>query len=142
MTFKRRPDILLAGLFALSMSACTNETGPIPAYAGIAPDETVYFAGNEPFWSGETAGDTLRYATPEKPDGSVIEISRFAGNSGISISGVLDGAAFDMVVTQAVCNDTMADRTYPFVVTLSLGSEVREGCAWTDAKPYSPRTYP
>ena len=106
-------------------------------YSGIAPEETIRFTATEPFWSGDVSGQTLTYSTPENIDGSIIQVQRFAGNNGLSFSGVLEGASFDMAITPGECSDGMSDRTYPFTVTLKVGGEQRSGCAWTDSRPFS-----
>ena len=41
-----------------------------------------------------------------------------------------------MTVTPGACSDGMSDRTYPYTVTLKIGDDTREGCAWTDAQPF------
>lgn len=124
-------------LLALTLAACqsADEERSTEAWSGIGPDETVYFGGTEPFWGGETSGESLTYKTPENIDGSIISVTRFAGNSGIGISGELEGETFDMTVTEGECSDGMSDRTFPFTVTLLIGEEKRFGCAHTDARP-------
>jgi uncharacterized membrane protein len=107
------------------------------AYDGIAPDEILHFTGTEPFWGGEVSRGTLRYSTPEDQDGTEIAVERFAGRGGIAFSGQLDAAPFEMMVTPLECSDGMSDRTYPFTVTLQIGEEVRNGCGWTDKKPFA-----
>ena len=134
-----RPAALLLTLSALT--ACTATGSPdaqqTEAFAAIAPDERVRFNGTEPFWGGEVSGTRLRYSTPENIDGVPITVERFAGNNGLSFAGQLDGAAFDLMITQGSCSDGMSDRTYPFHATLRLGGgEIRNGCAWTDAQPF------
>ena len=132
----------LAAAACLVLAACQGAgssepgTGPTQAFDAIAPGETVRFTGTEPFWGGEVAGDRLRYSTPENIDGEVLQVARFAGNNGLGYSGRLDGKPFDMTVTPGTCSDGMSDRRYPFTVTLRIGEERREGCAWTEAKPY------
>lgn len=107
------------------------------AYAGIGEGETLRFTGTEPFWGGSVTGSELRYETPEKPDGTVIKVQRFAGNNGLAFTGMLDGGAFDMAVTESACSDGMSDRTYPFTVTLTVRGALRSGCAWTDARGFT-----
>ncbi|MGB3754518.1 MAG: hypothetical protein WA954_11560 [Parerythrobacter sp.] len=124
----------------LLLGACGTDTATIAQYNGIGADETIYFSGNEPFWGGETTGETLRYTTPEHPDGSMFSVRRFAGNNGLGITGSLEGKSFDMVVTPGTCLDTMADRAYPYVVTLMLNKELREGCGWTERQPFTATT--
>ena len=113
-----------------------GDAGDNAAFSAIGPGETIEFTGTEPFWGGEVEGDMLRYSTPENIDGQRIEVTRFAGRGGLSLSGSLNGARFDMTITEAECGDGMSDRTYPFVATLRLGEEIRNGCAWTQARPF------
>ena len=107
------------------------------AFDGIGPSETIFFLGNEPFWGGNSEGETLIYTTPENPDGIELGVTRFAGLNGIGLTGTLADELFIMAVTEAQCSDTMSDRTYPFTVTLKIGEDVRSGCAWTKASPFS-----
>lgn len=122
--------VLLAG--CASATGTSEQTAP---FDGIAADETVYFGGTEPFWGGQTSGQSLTYTTPENIDGTTIAVRRFAGNVGIGVSGTLEGQAFDMTVTPGECSDGMSDTTYPLTVTLRIGEEQREGCGWTDRLP-------
>jgi uncharacterized membrane protein len=158
MTVQRPPLVLLALPLALGAcgsepagedgaqtdrTAATQAPGDAPGnadtapYSGIAPGETIHFTGTEPFWSGDVSGQTLTYSTPENIDGSTIQVERFAGRNGLSLSGQLEGAPFDMAVTPGECSDRMSDRTYPFTVTLEVGNEQRRGCAWSDSRPFS-----
>ena len=111
----------------------TSETAP---YAEIAEDEVLRFLGNEPFWGGEVSGKTLTYKTPEDQDGTVIAVERFAGRGGIAFSGLIEGEDFEMTVTPLECSDGMSDRTYPFTVTLEIGEDRRNGCAWSEQHPF------
>jgi uncharacterized membrane protein len=117
----------------------TASTAP---YDGIAENETLRFTGTEPFWGGEVAGEALTYSTPENADGEAIAVERFAGRGGLSFHGTLDEQAFEMMVTPLECSDGMSDRTYPFTVTLKLGEEMRNGCGWTDAQPFTGPEHP
>jgi uncharacterized membrane protein len=135
----------LASALLLALSGCHAAGGDgaaIPGdskdhqpYAGIGEAETLHFTGTEPFWGGQVLGQTLTYTTPDKPAGQTIAVSRFAGRGGLSYSGMLEGTAFAIVVTPGTCSDGMSDRSYPFVATLRLGEETRNGCAWSDAHP-------
>lgn len=133
---------LLLGLCALA--GCHQAAQNVPGdsedhrpWHGIADDEAVHFTGTEPFWGGEVSRTELTYKTPEKPEGETITISRFAGRGGLSFSGTLPEGAMTLAVTPGKCSDGMSDRSYPFVATLQIGSEVRQGCAWTGRQPYS-----
>lgn len=136
----------IAAAALISLTACqpgpegpegTTRDTPGEAFSDIAASETVTFTGTEPFWGGEVTGETLTYSTPENIDGTTILVERFAGNNGLGYSGTLDGQAFDMTVTPGECSDGMSDRTYPFTVTLQIGDEQRNGCAWSEGKPFS-----
>ncbi|HKX77725.1 MAG TPA: hypothetical protein VJM34_04315 [Novosphingobium sp.] len=128
----------------LLMSACqSGGSAGLPGdgsdtrpFAGIAANQTVHFTGTEPFWGGTVTGATLTYSTPEN-SGTGISVQRFAGRGGLSFSGTLGGKALDMMVTEGACNDGMSDRGYPFTVTLRLGTETRNGCGWTQARPFT-----
>ena len=132
---------LCVGMAGLALAACAPDSATdgdraAPTFDGIAADETVNFTGTEPFWGGEVRGDTLTYSTPEDIEGTQIAVSRFAGLGGVSWSGELDGQPFDLSLTEGECSDGMSDRTYPYTVTLKIGDDTREGCAWTDAQPF------
>ena len=134
--------ILFAALPALLLAACNTGSGDVPeglatgTFAGIGAGEVVHYIGTEPFWNGAAGGGLALYATPENPDGSEFAVERFAGNNGLGISGRLDVAAFDLMITPGDCSDGMSDRTYPYTATLLVGDEQRQGCAWTDSQPY------
>ena len=133
----------LALLAALALAGCGTDTEGLPGgedrqpYAGIAEDERLRFTGTEPFWGGEVSGGTLIYSTPEEQDGTAIEVERFAGRGGVSWTGTHQGEPFVLAAAEAPCSDGMSDRTYPFTVTLQLGSETRGGCGWTEARPFT-----
>ena len=127
---------------ALLLAACQSGaddagSGPTQVYSGIGENERVYFTGTEPFWGGEIAGGEALYTTPENQDGERFDIERFAGNNGLSFTGNIDGQGFDLMITPGDCSDGMSDRTYPFVATLNVDDEQREGCAWTDKQSFS-----
>lgn len=107
------------------------------AYAGIAADELLRFTGTEPFWGGQAAGGTLTYTTPDNPDGLTIRVDRFAGRNGVSFSGRLEDRDLVMAISPGRCGDGMSDRVYPFNVTLRIGDEIRNGCAWSDDHPFA-----
>ena len=126
---------------ALLVPSCTGgssgETGPKEAFSGIGDRERISAAGTEPFWRVDINDGLAVYTTPENQAGLRFPVRRFSGNSGLGITGTLPGMTFDLTVTPGQCSDAMSDRTYPFVATLRLGSQVREGCAWTDVKAFS-----
>ncbi len=141
-------SVVILAVLSLSLAACNSHGGAMDAtksadgttprnYAGIGVDETLHFAGTEPFWSGSVTGTALVYETPEAPKGTAIEVHRFTGNNGLALSGTLAGGAFDMAVTESVCSDGMSDRRYPFTVTLQVAGGTRSGCAWTDKRSFT-----
>lgn len=143
-----RRTVSLAALAVLTLAGCHvsrgENNGGVPGdsqspqtFQGISATETLHFVGTEPFWGGEARGSVLRYETPETPAGTQVEIRRFAGRNGLGLSGKLGDKDFDMTVTPGACSDGMSDRKFPFVVTLKLGDEVRNGCGWTDRQRYT-----
>lgn len=138
---------LAATLFVLSLAACSSggddgsrapgDRSDTRPYADIGGDELLHFTGTEPFWGGEASGGTLTYTTPDRPDGWTIRVDRFAGRNGVSFSGSLEDRSFVAAVSPGRCGDGMSDRVYPFNVTLRIGEEVRNGCAWSDAHPFA-----
>ncbi len=136
-----RVPVIIA--ISLAAAAChqAGETANVPGtspegFNAIAPDEVISFGGTEPFWGGTITGDELTYSTSENVGGEVVRVKRFTGQGGLGFSGGLGGRNFDLLITQGRCSDGMSDRTYPYVATLRLGEELREGCAHTDRQPY------
>lgn len=116
--------------------------GPAATFSGIAKDETIRFVGTEPFWSGEIVDTQLRYATPENARGERVTVRRFAGNNGLAYTGTLKDQAIDLAITPGACSDGMSDRRFPYVATLKLGDEQRNGCAWTSRQPFTEPNQP
>lgn len=114
-----------------------GESSRTEAFSRIAPEEIVRFTGTEPFWGGQVSFTTLTYSTPENPDGTTIEVERFAGLGGVSWTGEYEGAPFTLAVTPGQCSDGMSDRTYPYVATLQVQGEQRNGCAWSEQDPFT-----
>lgn len=135
---------LAAPFCLLALAACQPAAQNVPGetndqrpWDGIAENEVVHFVGTEPFWSGEATATKLTYASPENPEGEVIDVTRFAGRGGVSYSGTLAAGSMTLAVTPGKCSDGMSDREFPFIATLQIGSEVRKGCAWTERQPFS-----
>ena len=116
--------------------------GDVEVFSGIREGETVRFTGTEPFWNGTVASGEATYTTPDNIEGVTFPVERFAGNSGVSFSGMMDNQRWDMMVTPGECSDGMSDRDYPYTVTLMIGEEHRRGCAWTDRQPFEERRTP
>lgn len=136
---KYAPGFLAAALLAACSPTSgdgitTEESAP---YDGIGADEIITLAGTEPFWGITIANTVATYSTPENIEGSVFEVSQFAGNNGLGFSGKLDGADVTITVTPGECSDNMSDRTYPFTATVVLGEDNLTGCGYTDQQPFS-----
>lgn len=123
---------------ALLAAAC-QAAGPQRAdtFSAIAPAETVYLVGTEPFWSGEIAGGEAVWTTPEVMAGTRFRVDRFAGNNGLAFTGRMGAETFDVMVTAGRCSDGMSDRSYPYIATVKLGDRQLEGCAWTDRQAFT-----
>lgn len=140
-------NVFTAGALALLLAGCSSEPDAnLPGnlqderpFAGIAESEVLRLTGTEPFWGGEIKHGTFTYTTPENMEGQAIEVVRFAGRGGLSFSGELDGQAVDIAITPGECSDGMSDRTYPFVATLQIGDEQRNGCASSAVHPATGR---
>ncbi|CCA91772.1 COG3650 family protein [Novosphingobium sp. PP1Y] len=137
--FVARRGLLAA---SLTLAACQPGASDVPGdsndhrpWNGIAKDEVVHFIGTEPFWGGKAEGTSLTYTTPENPEGETIAVARFAGRGGLSLSGSLSGGEMTLAITPGECSDGMSSADYPFGVTLRIGDEVRQGCAWTRNNP-------
>jgi uncharacterized membrane protein len=134
--------IAVAGAVLLAACQQGSESGTAPGtspqgFTAIAADEVISFGGTEPFWGGSITGSALTYTTPQNIDGTTIAVERFIGQGGLGFSGKLEGLDFDLLITQGECSDGMTDRTYPYVATLKLGRDLRQGCAHTDKQPFS-----
>ena len=127
---------------APSAVATIADGSTLAGIAGIAADETISFSGTEPFWNGKVGGGRLTYATPENQAGETIAVRRFAGNNGLGFTGTMAGQPLDLTVTPGQCSDGMSDRVFPLTATLRIGTEQRNGCAWTDRRPYSQERAP
>lgn len=145
MHFPTRQLAPLAAL-AFALAACQPGGGSETAggiatdaktFDGIRADETISLVGTEPFWGGTISSGELNYTTLENQTGQKIAVRRFAGNNGLGFSGSLDGEALDLAITPGDCSDGMSDRRFPFVATLRIGDEQRDGCAYTDRQPFT-----
>lgn len=131
--------------FVLLIAACSQTSGEISrdseAFDGIASTASISVLGNEPFWGLEIVPEgesySATYSNPENIEGTTFEMTRFAGNNGVSFSGELDGEAVQVALTPGNCSDTMSDRSYPYSATASLGGSMLLGCAYTSDEPFT-----
>jgi uncharacterized membrane protein len=113
---------------ATPASAVPGSAAKAPVAAPIVPAK-VRALGTEPFWNAQIHGEALTYTTPENQKGQRATLVRRDQANGAEFSGKLGGAAIHVAVTKRTCSDGMSDRSYPFTVVLTLGSDRREGCA-------------
>lgn len=85
--------------------------------------------GTEPFWGAEVDGGTLRYSTPEYPDGMSVAVTRKAAGGTVTFAGTIDGKPLELAVSKGPCSDGMSDTVYPFSVTRTIGPDIQRGCA-------------
>ena len=130
------------GTGGTASSDLPGDPGSHKPFAGITDGDTVRMTGTEPFWGATLQGTELTYTTPDNPAGDKITVSRFAGRGGLGISGATGGKTLDLTITQSECSDGMSDRTYPYTVTLGIGDDFRQGCAWTDRQPFTGQEHP
>lgn len=138
-----RAGITLAAAM-LVVGACGEnpgnpKPGDVPVFGAIAESESITVLGTEPFWSARIEGLQLRYTTPESPNAAPVTVNRFAGNGGLGFSGTLAAAPLQLAISPGACSDGMSDRRYPYTATLSIGSTLMQGCAYTDRQPFADR---
>jgi uncharacterized membrane protein len=136
-----------AAILPVAMAACHSgggAGGAVPGdrsdtrpFAQIEPGDAIHVTGTEPFWGGDVTAQVFAYKTAEQPEGRRVTVARFAGRGGLSFSGMLEDRDLTLAITPGACSDGMSDRAYQLVATLRVGEEIRTGCAWTDAMPYT-----
>jgi len=85
--------------------------------------------GTEPFWGGTVSGTRVRYMTPERQFGDVVETQRTFGAGSETYRGSFHGRPFVLTLARGPCSDGMSDRQHAFSATLEVGGETRRGCA-------------
>lgn len=111
-----------------------GDTGDTSPYAGIGGDDEVRFVTATPASSGRVRGATATLTHGDPDESSAIAVDRFAGRGGMSWGGTYNGSPFRLAVTEGRCVD--AGREYPFVATLLVEGEQRNGCAWTEERGF------
>lgn len=111
----------------------TKGEGQRLSIAGHAPSECSHAAyrarGNEPFWSIDAIGDTLRWTTPSAPAPIVFGNARRAGrDDGFDVSATQDGATITLSSTDALCRDSMSGMPHPHTVTVRINGASYRGC--------------
>ena len=130
-------------LTACSQADSIDADGAV--YDGIGPAEMITLGGTEPFWDvivspqndGSYQATLKTFGYPDEAGERSLEVSRFAGNNGVSFSGDFEGKPVFIAITPGDCSDGMSDRSYPFAATVSLEGTTLLGCAYTDVSPFS-----
>lgn len=108
--------------------ASVTEPGPAAGPSAVVP-EHLQALGTEPFWSVAIDGAQLRYSTPEDQVGRTFTAVRRDEATGSTLTGLLAGKPFELVIAPADCNDGMSDTEYVFSASLSFGGQHNRGCA-------------
>ncbi|MBN8500235.1 MAG: hypothetical protein J0M19_03675 [Sphingomonadales bacterium] len=85
--------------------------------------------GTEPFWAVNVMLGRLTYSTPESPEWTVVTTQLTEQGDTLRYSGKLDGKDFILIISKGTCSDGMSDTIYPLTAKLTIGAEVRQGCA-------------
>ena len=105
-------------------------TAPAPAPLSAPMSATGYaLNGTEPFWGGTVTGTDVRYMTPERQFGDVVETRLSFASDAETYSGSFRGRPFVLTLRRDRCSDGMSDRVYAFTATLQVLGETRRGCA-------------
>ncbi|HET9460002.1 MAG TPA: hypothetical protein VFO51_08495 [Sphingomicrobium sp.] len=94
------------------------------------PANAIRAIGTEPFWGASVEGRCVTYSTPEDQGGTRVW-TKFSGRAEKGRwTGALGGRPFVMEIRpESQCSDGMSDNVYPIAVTLTVGGELRTGCA-------------
>jgi heat shock protein HslJ/membrane-bound inhibitor of C-type lysozyme len=108
---------------------CTRATPAEDAASPVTSEAAYRARGNEPFWSIETIGDTLRWATPDTPEAVVWGgVTRTDRADGFDLSASRDGSTLTLAATATLCRDSMSGMPYPHTVSVRAGEQDVRGC--------------
>ena len=134
-SYRVAASVLLAAALPAACSPAADGIDPAgKTFDAVAPDEVVTLTGTEPFWNLVVDGQNGVWTTPDNQPGTQIAVARFAGNNGLSFTGMLDGKSLTATLTPGECSDGMSDRRFPFVATIALGGETLAGCGYTTSQ--------
>lgn len=87
--------------------------------------------GTDPPWGGTLVGTRLRYMTPERQFGDVVEtrVRYDPATRSETYEGRFRGAPLVLRIVSTPCSDGVSQQTYAFHVTLLVQGEMRSGCA-------------
>lgn len=112
------------------MSVPETSDAPRPPAEGEHPVPGLVRAhGNEPFWTLDVEGDTLRYARVGVGEPVLLQAEPVAHGNGLEFSGEEDGGPFRLNIEASACPNTMSDETHEFTVTFQFRGETLNGCA-------------
>lgn len=86
--------------------------------------------GTEPFWALDIDRGAIAYSTAEQPTPVAGRAARSAAGRVLTLAGTLAGKPVTARLIPATCSDGMSDRVYPYAVTIQLGGETLNGCAY------------
>lgn len=108
---------------------CRRPASADEATAAATDGDRYRARGNEPFWSIDVEGPTLRWMTPETPEAVVwTDTTRTVRDDGFDLAATRDGAALALSATAALCRDSMSGMPYPDTVTVRLDGADYRGC--------------
>jgi uncharacterized membrane protein len=120
-------------------SAPANRVAPAappPATPTQPMSPTGYaLVGSQPPWGGTVTGTRIRYMTPERQFGDVVETRRSYAPGAEIYSGSFRGRPFVLTLRASPCSDGASDIRYAFTATLEVLDATRRGCA--DPEPPS-----
>lgn len=116
---------LLAAL--VLVAACAPRSAVAPMVRSF-PDK-LKALGTEPFWSLAIDGGAVAYSTAERPTPVTASVARIEQGDGLELAGTIGGRPINVRVVPETCSDGMSDRSYPYAVTVAIGTERLRGCA-------------
>jgi uncharacterized membrane protein len=103
-------------------------TPPPPATPSQPMSPTGYaLVGSQPPWGGTVTGTRIRYMTPERQFGDVVETRRSYAPGAEIYSGSFRGRPFVLTLRAAPCSDGASDIRYTFTATLEVLGTIRRG---------------
>ncbi len=136
----RASRILLVAGVACVLSACdrdqdaTNNTvvsASPPSAAALDVRRPLNALGTEPFWSLKIRPEGLSYSDPETPqlDAADAVFTPNGAEAATWTAGTTDGRRMTVKLEAKPCRNGMADLSYPFSASITVGGRTMTGCA-------------
>ena len=126
-TAKAAPPSASAAL----VPADTRKPNPSTAISSTDPPR-FQALGTEPFWSVTVLPGKLRYATPDKPDGTDFAATYALAGAVHRFTGTLQGKPAVLNIGPGTCSDGMSDTVYAFTASFAWDGRTERGCARRD----------